>query len=131
MHMAAIVARYHRGVLPGAGQKILVGLTPQQRQTALRLAGILRFTNAFDAGRDGRIPRLGVSEENHVLVITAQGYSPRDRRAEHIAGARHLLETVYRRPVMVRPLVVRKAGGNQRPATSNIKPPNQRTKASS
>jgi hypothetical protein len=37
-------------------------------------------------------------------VVAAQGYSPRDRIAENIAGARHLLELVYRRPVIVKPL---------------------------
>jgi hypothetical protein len=42
------------------------------------------------------------------LLITAQGYSARDRIAEAIAAARHLLETVYRRPVIVRPMRVAK-----------------------
>jgi hypothetical protein len=41
---------------------------------------------------------------NKVLLIAAQGYSPRDNQAEAIAAARHLLETVYRRPVMVKPM---------------------------
>jgi hypothetical protein len=81
-----------------------VGLTPGQRQTVVRLAGILRLANAFDVGRDARIERLEVHEQNGFLEIAAQGYSPRDRKAEGIAAARHLLETVYRRPVMVKPL---------------------------
>lgn len=118
MHMAAIVARYHRGALPRAGQTALAGLTPDQRRTALRLAGMLRFTNAFDARGDGRIPRLEVSEKNHVLVISVQGYSPRDRMAEDIAGARHLLEMVYHCPVMVKGLIVNKSAGNAHQATS-------------
>jgi hypothetical protein len=70
----------------------------------LRLAGILRLADAFDADRDGRIQRLGVEEQNGFLVVAAQGYSARDRMAEGIAGARHLLEIVYHRPVMVKPL---------------------------
>jgi hypothetical protein len=32
------------------------------------------------------------------------GYSPLDRSAEGVAAARHLLETVLRRPVLVRTL---------------------------
>ncbi len=38
------------------------------------------------------------------LRLPPQGYSPRDHMAEGIAAARHLLETVYRRPVIVKPL---------------------------
>jgi CHAD domain-containing protein/HD superfamily phosphodiesterase len=104
LHMAAIVARYHRGVLPRAEQKALRGLSPSQRQDISRLGGILRLANAFDTSRDGHIRRLEVESRNGFLTIAAQGYSPRDRTAEKIAAARHLLETVYHRPVMVKPM---------------------------
>ena len=104
MRLVGIVARYHRGALPGVGQKTLVGLTPGQRQIVLQLAGILRLANAFDSQRNGRIQRLEVREQNGILLVAAQGYSARDRTAESIAAARHLLEVAYRRPVMVKPL---------------------------
>jgi CHAD domain-containing protein len=104
LRMAGIVARYHRGALPRAGQKALRGLSPGQRQSVLRLAGMLRLADAFDIPRDCRIQRLEVRHENGFVVIGARGYSPRDRRAEAIAGARHLLEVAYRRPVMIEPL---------------------------
>jgi CHAD domain-containing protein/HD superfamily phosphodiesterase len=104
MKMVAAVARYHRGAFPRAGQKVLAGLTVSQRQTAIRLAAVLRLANAFDAGRDGRIERLACERKNGFLLIRAQAYNPRDRIAETIAGSRHLLETVYRRPVLVKPL---------------------------
>ena len=104
LRWVGIVARYHRGALPRVGQKTLMGLSESQRQSILRLAGILRLANAFDSERDSRIQRLEVREQTGFLEIGAQGYSPRDRMAESIAAARHLLETVYRRPVMVKPL---------------------------
>jgi len=104
MRWVGIVARYHRGAMPQAGQKMIVGLSPAQRQAVLKLAGILRLANAFDSGRTGRIQRLQVHEHNGFFEIAAQGYSPRDSVAENVAAARHLLETVYRRPVMVKPL---------------------------
>ena len=128
---AGIIARYHQGSLPRAGQKALRGLSPGQRQDISRLAAILRLANAFDASRDGHIQRLQVvdgDEGNNILLIAAQGYSPRDNQAEGIAAARHLLETVYRRPVMVKAMKpkpsVRKAAtrnrkrviGSQKPA---------------
>lgn len=104
LRMAGVVARYHRGALPGVGQKTMAGLTPGQRQTVAQLAGILRLANAFDSDGNGHIERLEVHEQNGFLEIAAQGYSPRDRKAETIAAARHLLETVYHRPVMVKAL---------------------------
>ena len=103
--IAGVIARYHRGALPGAGQKPLRGFSLKQRQDIARLAAILRLANAFDASRDGHIQRLNVMAENEgskILMVVAQGYSPRDNQAEGIAAARHLLETVYRRPVMVK-----------------------------
>jgi exopolyphosphatase/guanosine-5'-triphosphate,3'-diphosphate pyrophosphatase len=106
--MAGVVARYHRGTLPRAGQKPLQGLSPDQRKSALHLAGILRLAEAFDRGRDRHIQSLEVQSKNGILLIAAQGYSPRHKLAEGIAAARHLLETVYRRPVLVKPLRVPK-----------------------
>jgi len=104
MRWVGIVARYHRGALPRAGQKTILGLSQAQRQVVLKLAGILRLANAFDSERNGRIERLQVHEHNGFFEIAAQGYSSRDRVAESVAAGRHLLETVYRRPVLVKPL---------------------------
>ena len=127
---AGIVARYHQGPLPLAGQKALRGLSPGQRQEISRLAAILRLASAFDASRDARIQRLQVmngDEGDSILRIAAQGYSPRDDQAEGIAAARHLLETVYRRPVMVKamkpkPRVRKPETRNRKPATGVRKP---------
>jgi CHAD domain-containing protein len=104
LRMAGMVARYHRGALPRAGQKALRDLIPSERKEVLWLAGILRLANAFDANREGRISHLEVRPQDGFILIAAQGYSPRDRSAEAIAAARHLLELVGRRPVMVKAL---------------------------
>ncbi len=114
LRIAGAVARYHRGALPRAGQRSLTGFTPAQRQSTLKLAGILRLANAFDSDRDGRIQQLQVHEEGRIWVIFAQGYNARSRNAQKIASARHLLETVSRRPIMVKPLVVRKTDSKPR-----------------
>jgi CHAD domain-containing protein len=106
MRWVGFVARYHRGALPRSGQQALVGLDANQRQHLLKLAGILRLANAFDSGSNGRVERLEVHQQNGFLEIAAQGYSSRDRMAENVAAARHLLETVYRRPLMVKSLRV-------------------------
>jgi CHAD domain-containing protein/HD superfamily phosphodiesterase len=125
---AGVIARYHRGALPRAGQKALRGLSLKQRQDISRLAAILRLANAFDAARDGRIKRVRVKDGdagNKILLIEAQGYSARDNQAEAIAAARHLLETVYRRPVMVKPMKVARRKPKSivlRPETKSGKP---------
>jgi CHAD domain-containing protein len=105
---AGIVARYHRGALPRAGQKSVRDLSPRQRQLVSRLAAILRLADAFDSSRDGRIQKLTVQGQNGWLRIAAQGYSPRDRLAETVAAGRHLLETVYDMPVIVKRMRVAK-----------------------
>jgi len=104
IHLTAVVARYHRGALPRAGQKTLNGISPDQKPIVFRLAGILRLANAFDSQADGHVQCLQVRQQNGFLEIAAQGYSPRDRTAETIAAARHLLETVYDQPIMIKPL---------------------------
>jgi exopolyphosphatase/guanosine-5'-triphosphate,3'-diphosphate pyrophosphatase len=108
LHLAAVISRYHQGALPHAGQKTMRGLTVFQRQIVLRLAGILRLADAFDASRDSRIQSLRVDCRNGFLEIKADGYSPRDRLAERIAAARHLLEVFYHQPVMIKPLAHKK-----------------------
>jgi len=104
LQLAGVVARYHRGALPRAGQKALRSVARSERVRLLRLAAILRLADAFDAERKGTVGRLEVCLQKDFVVIQAQGYSPLDPIAERVAAARHLLEIVYRRPVMVKPL---------------------------
>jgi len=112
--LAGTVARYHRGALPRGGQKPLQGTSLPQRQEVARLAGILRLANAFDSKQDGRIQKLELAQKSGVLIVAAQGYSPHDRAAETIAAARHLLETTYRRPILVKPLPAPKPQSNHK-----------------
>jgi hypothetical protein len=53
---------------------------------------------------DSRDKRLEVRVSTDQLLLRLEGYSPLDRSAQEIAAARHLLETVLRRPIIVRPL---------------------------
>jgi exopolyphosphatase/guanosine-5'-triphosphate,3'-diphosphate pyrophosphatase len=103
--LAAVVARYHRGALPRARRKTLETLEPADRRVAVQLAGVLRLANALDM-RNGVEPKLQVAMEDRAVLVRAAGYSAMARSAEEIAAARHLLETVLRRPVLVRALRV-------------------------
>ena len=73
------------------------------RRMALELAGVLRLANALDPN-NGTAPRLEVEGRDGVVVVHSAGYSPLDRVAEDVAAARHLLETILRRPILVRAL---------------------------
>ena len=104
--MLAAVVRFHRGGLPHAQHKPLRELAPAQRPITKLLAGILRIADAFDDTRDGQVRSLRVENENGLVLISASGYSPITRTGQDIAAARHLLETVLRKPILVKPLRV-------------------------
>jgi HD domain len=127
MEMAAVVARYHRGALPRPRGKSLQLLELPDRPIAMELAGVLRLANALDVphGRYGDggedSPRLEVSLQDRVVVVRAVGYSALDSSAVGIAAARHLLETVLRRPVLVRSLRSSAVGGSTGRGAGNWK----------
>jgi CHAD domain-containing protein len=109
LELAAIVARYHRGALPNPRGKTMQRLELADRTIAMELAGVLRLANALDTShrsgaQEGKIPRLEVSTHDSYVIVRVEGYSALDRSAEEVAAARHLLETLLRRPVLVRPL---------------------------
>jgi exopolyphosphatase/guanosine-5'-triphosphate,3'-diphosphate pyrophosphatase len=121
LELAALVARYHRGALPRPGGKKLQPLQLADRPIAMELAGVLRLANALDPrhGRDRNgnenASRLEVSLQDRIVLVRVAGYSALDSSAEGMAAARHLLETVLRRPVLVRAL--RSSVEGKRPAT--------------
>jgi CHAD domain-containing protein len=114
MELAAVVARYHRGALPRPRGKTLRRLELPDRRIAVQLAGVLRLANALDM-RNGSEPALQVAVRDRTVMVEAAGYSALDRSAEDVAAARHLLETVLRRPVLVRGMRV--ARGDKRVAS--------------
>jgi CHAD domain-containing protein len=103
LELAAVIARYHRGALPSPRRKSMQRLELPDRRVAMQLAGVLRLANALDT-HNGVAPKIEVGMRDHALFVGSAGYSPLERSAEQVAAARHLLETVLRRPVIVRPL---------------------------
>jgi CHAD domain-containing protein len=127
MRRAAIVARFHCGALPTRSHKNLRDLLPDEQKLLIRLSAILRLANALDSAHDGHIRRVKVENpgiqpknlqrrsngflrkptplaRNEALIISAEGYTPQSPTAQTVAAERHLLETVLRRPVILRPL---------------------------
>jgi CHAD domain-containing protein len=102
--LVATVVRFHRGGLPSLRHKPLRKLAASERQLAKFLAGILRFADAFDDLHDGHVRTLRVEDKNGFLLVSAAGYRAMSQTAQHVAAARHLLEVVLRKPVLVRQL---------------------------
>jgi CHAD domain-containing protein len=124
LQRAAVVARFHAGVLPTRSHKSLRDLLPDEQKLTIQLAAILRLANAFDRAHDGHIRNLKIDNTapqikplkrtngflrkpanlapNEALVIAAEGFQPGSPTAQAIAAERYLLETVLRRPVVVK-----------------------------
>jgi CHAD domain-containing protein/HD superfamily phosphodiesterase len=124
---AAIVARFHTGALPVRSHKSLRDLLADEQKTIIRLSAILRLANAFDVAHDGHVRRVKIEnrsgieknhkprmngfphkllrlEKNEALVITAEGYMDGTPTAQTVAAERYLLETVLKRPIIVKPM---------------------------
>ena len=104
LQLAAIVARYHRGALPNTTQKSFARLTARQQRRTLLLAGILRLADSLASQHDGHVKKLSVIKQDSQLMVLVDGYDPQGPAAARVAVARHLLETLYDLPVLVRPL---------------------------
>jgi len=140
MTRAAVVARFHAGALPTRSHKALRDLLPDEQKITIQLAAILRLANALDASHDGHIRRVQIENApsrprdrkrgsngfvqkpaklgpNEALVIAAEGYTPGGPTAQTIAAERYLLETVLRRPVVVKSMK-NAATARSYPATS-------------
>ena len=110
-----------RGALPTRSHKALRDLLPDEQKITIQLAAILRLANAFDAAHDGHIRRVQIENvdagkrrtngflrkpaklgPNEALVIGAEGFVAGGPTAQAIAAERYLLETVLRRPVVVK-----------------------------
>jgi HD superfamily phosphodiesterase len=129
---AAIIARFHCGALPTRNHKGLRDLLPDEQKIAIQLAAVLRLANALDAAHDGQVRRLRIEntaaqardrkrrtnvflrkparlEPNEALVIAAEGFVVDSPTAQAAAGERYLLETVLRRPVVIKAIKSRAA----------------------
>lgn len=101
MALVAATARFHRGALPRTGKKAIQRIDLEDRKSAAQLSAVLRLACHLDL-HNGTAPRLSVESRDNGVVVHIPGYRPLDRSAENIAAARHLLEVVLRRPVLVR-----------------------------
>ena len=128
MQRAAIVARFHCGALPTRSHKTLRDLLPNEQKITIQLAAILRLANALDVSHDGHIRRVQVEAGNstrtappNCVILSAEGYTARSDTARAVAAERHLLETLLRRPVLIRPMNTAPRVSGRTPSRRNAK----------
>jgi len=140
MQQAAIIARFHCGALPTRNHRLLRDLLPEEQKSVIRLSAVLRLANALDSTHDGHVRRIRIENvtaaklrhngflrkstplgKNEALVISAEGYTDGTVTAQAVAAERYLLETVLRRPIIVRPAsrIRRPASGPRRSSGQN------------
>jgi CHAD domain-containing protein/HD superfamily phosphodiesterase len=120
MQRAAVIARFHCGALPTRNHKLMRDLLSDEQRAVIRLSAILRLANALDAAHDGQVRRLRLEradvkrrsngflrkppalQKNEALLMLADGYVDGSPTARTVAAERYLLETLLRRPVIVR-----------------------------
>jgi len=121
MRRASLVARFHAGALPLRSHKALRDLLPQEQNAVIRLTAILRLANALDVTHDGNVRQVKFANVSaahrrtngfprkttplatpEALIIAAEGYADGTSTAQAVAAERYLLETVIRRPVILR-----------------------------
>ena len=121
MRRAALVARFHCGTLPARSHKTLRDLLTEEQRVVIRLAAILRLANALDVAHDGHVRRVKIEYsatptrranglpykriapgQRDALIVGAEGFVAGSRTAQAVAGERYLLETVLRRPIVVK-----------------------------
>jgi CHAD domain-containing protein len=136
MARSAIVARFHAGALPSRSHKALRELLPEEQKLTIRLAAILRLANALDVAHDGHIRRVQIENEkpakprsngflhkpatlgkNEAVIIGAEGFVDGTPTAQAVAAERYLLETVLRRPVVVKTMKIAARPTRSSPAT--------------
>lgn len=122
MSQAALVARFHCKALPTRSHKLLRDLLSDHQKQVIRLSAILRLANALDNDHDGSVRRIRFDNvdttkrrtngflrkprplgKNEAIVIAAEGYKEGSPTAQAVASERFLLETLLRRPILVRP----------------------------
>jgi CHAD domain-containing protein len=102
LHLAGMIARYHRGRLPAESQKLYAELPAGAKPIVNLLGGVIRLADALDRGRNGSVAKIKVARSEGVLSIQANGYQEHSKEAEQIAAARHLLESTIGVPIVVR-----------------------------
>jgi len=102
LRRTALVARYHRGAEPRSRHHAFATLSASTRKRVAYLGGVLRLADALVRQSNNGVSALRVEEGADAIVIRVRGIREGAKSAAIIGGRKHLLETVLRRPILVR-----------------------------
>ncbi|MEI6891203.1 MAG: hypothetical protein V5783_03440 [Pontiella sp.] len=102
IHLASLVARYHRGASPRLTHSGYDVLTREQRMVVNKLSALLRAADAFDRSHNQAIRNVTVVvKENEVVVeVPKPGDFSAEKRA--LVSKGKLFEQVYGRTIILR-----------------------------
>jgi hypothetical protein len=89
--------------LPRPEHKCLQQIPSSERPYIIRLAGVLRLANAFDASHDKKVRKIELERNDGFVTIRAGGYEVIGRIADRVAAARYLLEATCQVAIFVQP----------------------------
>lgn len=73
----AAIARYHRGAMPKPRHDEYARLSPEDRETVLKLGGLLRLADGLDRGRAQRVESVTLTREaDTVRIVLAAAEEP-------------------------------------------------------
>lgn len=93
--LIATIARYHRGALPKLEHEEFARLAPEDRETVMRLGGVLKLADGLDRGRAQRVGSVTLRRDDRTATLTLGGEA--DLHVE-VYGARekgNLFEKAY------------------------------------
>ena len=91
----ANVARYHRGSPPKDRHADFAALKPADRETARRLAAILRLADALDRNHDGRVRDIKFKHDGHQARLSLRAEEDCERELEAVERRRDIFEQVF------------------------------------
>jgi len=91
----ANVARYHRGAPPKDRHADFAALKPADRETARRLAAILRLADALDRNHDGRVRDIRFKCDGRRARLSLRAREDCEREREAIERRREIFEQVF------------------------------------
>jgi exopolyphosphatase/guanosine-5'-triphosphate,3'-diphosphate pyrophosphatase len=101
-NLIAVIARYHRKMMPQLSHPEYAGLTPESRLVVSKLAAILRVADALDRVHDQSLGRLRFEIESDALVCIPDRQVGTSAEQVALGEKGDLFERIYGRRCYVR-----------------------------
>jgi CHAD domain-containing protein len=116
----AVLVRYHRGPLVEDEKSLIVGVTAKRRRELMGLLAVLRLANALDEPHQQGVDTLKVEGKSDYILVVAHGLQEFSETAQRVARARYLLETLTKRPILIRAVPRQSAGTDARDTSERV-----------